>query len=165
MLPGRSTFRLAELAVLKEPNLANPREGSGSIVQTFLNVNLMKSHRGLRYLADEFGINLDQLKPGQFVAFMNRKRNRIKLYAAGSMYVYLMIRDEEGVIDEQSIKMIPKAFGSDIDIDITPAILAALGESPALIDDVRERRSRLPVYTPPSAPVTDRRHPGRRGDT
>lgn len=145
MAPIRSEgLKLAEVAGLRKPDMTEPRPNQGQLVQLFFNVNLGKSHRGLRMIAEEYGIDLSTLVPGQYVGFVNRAKARIKLFAAGNIYAYLVLPDDSKLTMEV-IGQIPKVFQSKADIAGNEVLGEAL-EAPAS-DSQYLRRERLGAGT------------------
>lgn len=119
-------IKLAEIAVLRTPNWAAPEARKGSLVQMFYNVNMGKAHRGMKLLASEYDIDLTKLVPGQYVGFMNRARNAVKLFTSGNMFAYLRLEDPTDQITEDVMNQIPKMFQSTASILIPEGVQAAL---------------------------------------
>jgi len=124
-------LKIAEIAVLKTPDWKPPTATKGQIVQMFFNVNAAKAHKGLHLLAAEYDINLDNLEPGQYVCFLNRKRNKVKMFSAGNLFAYLSLPDSATVTME-TIAQIPQMFLSRAELNFAPTLEAAL-ESPLAI--------------------------------
>lgn len=93
------------------------KEATGRVLQIFLNHDLRNGHDGLSGIAKEAGIDTRKLVPGQYVAFINAKKDKLKLYAANGVVAYLKL--EAGrKIDERVIRELPRVFqGGRIDYD------------------------------------------------
>jgi hypothetical protein len=117
---------IAEVAVAKKPDWSAVAANRGNIVQMFFNVNLVKSHRGLNLIAHEYDIDLGALEPGQFVCFLNRAKNRIKLYTAGNIYAYLALPERNQQVTMEIIGQIPRMFLSKAELNYLPIFEEAL---------------------------------------
>ncbi len=110
--------RIAEVTAIKHPHYGTPRAGLARVIQIFHNVNMVKSHRGLKALAHDFDIDLESLERGQYVAFLNRARNKVKLYATGNIYAYLPLPDPRGMVMAETIEAIFAAFQSTVRLEM-----------------------------------------------
>lgn len=137
-----SALEQSNIAALRRPNRTDPAPGHGQLVQMFFNVNVCKSHRGLKALAAEYDIELDTLVPGQYVGFMNRNRNKLKLFAAGNTYAYTVL--VEGHFTEEIIRQIPQAFQSR-SIITTPDVIGKVLSAPSRLDEKGHYKPLLPV--------------------
>jgi hypothetical protein len=81
----------------------------GVVLRCYLDQDLRLGHDGLEQVAKRDGFNTKKLTPGQFLVFINRKKNRIKIYAANDTLAYR--RMEQGqVLDLATIASIPRVF-------------------------------------------------------
>ncbi len=55
-------------------------KGAGRIAQVILDVDLRNSHDGLMEIAKQKGLSLKDLKPGQYLVFVNLNRDRFKIF-------------------------------------------------------------------------------------
>lgn len=99
------------------------------VVRVFPEVYMYYGHDGLVAIAKEAGIDLQQLKPGELVVFINTTRDKIKLYGANNVIGYY--RNKPGhPIDLRTIPLICKSFGSsgriDYEANLKEAIIKAL---------------------------------------
>lgn len=72
-------------------------------------------------------IPMSKLKKGEFVAFVNRARNKIKLCAANDLVAYLRLPQGQR-IDPAVIQYLPSAFNGTV-IEYDKAIEASLRKS------------------------------------
>lgn len=79
----------------------------GTIIEVIYDSDLRRSHLGLTKLARKHGINIDRLKEGRFVMFLNSKQNRLKLLTCNGVLVYLKSEHE---ITKEQIERIPTLF-------------------------------------------------------
>ncbi len=97
----------------EKPNLVarkkhfNKEEG---IIQVFMNVDMRNMHEGLAEIASKNGINVQELKLGQFVVFINAMKTRVKIFAANDVVAYQ--RSRSGKIQMETIQRIPESFGA-----------------------------------------------------
>lgn len=79
------------------------------IIRVVFNTDLRNSHDGLTIIAKELKVNTNDLKPGQFVVFVNTAKTAIKIYAAGNTVVHF--RPPGGKkLNLKTIAMIPSYF-------------------------------------------------------
>lgn len=87
---------------------------STRVVRCFLDVDLRLGHLGLALVSSKKGVRIETLSQGEFVMFLNRDQNKLKLYAANNVIAYLRL--PRGHIDLRTIQMIPSSFhGGKID--------------------------------------------------
>lgn len=85
------------------------------VLQVFLDSDLRAGHIGLSKKARQAGHSTDSLDPGQFLVFVNTKRNRMKVYAARQIIAYIQTPKGEHV-DLRTIQHIPNVFrGGQVD--------------------------------------------------
>lgn len=65
------------------PKAEMPR--GGRLKQAFQDIDMRLSFDGLTELAKKAGIDLNQLEPGEYVAFFNANRNYLKVAAANNV--------------------------------------------------------------------------------
>lgn len=104
------------------------------VLQCFFNADLRNGHEGLQQIATEAGLDVGKLSPGQYVIFVNAKRDRLKLYAANHVVAYYKAPAGQS-INLLTIQEIPRAFMSTGRIDYDVALKAA-------IEKTMERRAR-----------------------
>lgn len=67
------------------------------IIAIVENVNMCKSHTGLSTLLSELGINLKMLPEDVGVAFLNKKRTKVKILTSkGNVFSYLTAKEALG---------------------------------------------------------------------
>ena len=101
-------------ALIPRADLSKTSSPAGRIAQVILDVDLRNSHDGLMAVASKRGIKLSDLKPGQYLVFVNLNRDRFKIFAPapngrGAIIVYY--RSYQGRVDRQAIETMPQAFG------------------------------------------------------
>lgn len=74
----------------------------------FPNSDMRRGHAGLAEYARKEGKNVAKLEPGQFMLFVNRKKDQLKLYSAGNCVTHF--KSESGRIDMRIISEIPRNF-------------------------------------------------------
>lgn len=134
--------RLMEIAVANKPEMTAPRADRGALVQLFFNINMGKSHGGLKLVAKEYDLDLETLIPGQYVGFLNRKRTKLKLFTAGNIFAYLALPEDQQVTME-IIAQIPQVFQSRVPIHGAPVFVQALEEAIPLSATEMEHEKRL----------------------
>lgn len=82
------------------------------ILAIFHDVHMSLNHKGLAAIARERQINVNELRPGQFCVFINKAKNRFKVYAPNSVLAYYRSPENRG-ITTQALQYIPSAFGAD----------------------------------------------------
>lgn len=103
-----------------------PKAESGSskprIAQCFLNADLRGSHNSLRLMANDNGLDLDEIGSNQFVVFVNKKRTLMKVWAGFGTFSFT--RRER--IDLNAIKYLPRVFGATGDLNYDSALEQSL---------------------------------------
>lgn len=79
------------------------------IVRVIFNADLRCSHTGLRVVADELDIQLDELRNGEVVVFVNAKKNQLKLFGPMNSIVHFKNKDDSK-IDLRVLAQIPRFF-------------------------------------------------------
>lgn len=79
-----------------------------SIISVFPNADLRCGHTGLAITAADGNKSADNLKPGQFLLFINRKQTAFKLLAFNNTLVHY--RSPAGRIDLRAIQYLPQCF-------------------------------------------------------
>lgn len=80
------------------------------ILRIFWDINMNCQHDGLTKIAKKEKVILSDLGIGEFVCFLNRKKDRLKIFTADNILVYA--RAPKGQIDLGTIKRIPYYFRS-----------------------------------------------------
>lgn len=79
------------------------------ILRVFLNTDMRCNHLGLKKVAEEHKINLDRLREGEHVCFINRTRTMLKVYSKNDI-ISFMKSPKGQPIDLRVLELIPKAF-------------------------------------------------------
>lgn len=90
------------------PNLATQRK-ENKVLQLVFNADLRGGHDRLAKDASKLGIEVDRIKVGDFVVFVNRKRSALKIYAAGFTIAHFRMPDGR-VMDPRILRLVPKFF-------------------------------------------------------
>lgn len=78
------------------------------LVRVFLETDMRCQHAGLRTLAAKAKVKLSKLNAGEHVVFVNKARNRVKLYSNNGVISYLW--KEKGMLDMAALAQIPYTF-------------------------------------------------------
>lgn len=109
----------------------------GRVLQCFLNTDMRMGHDGLRKLAKDNKINVDDLQPGQYLVFINNAKDKLKIYASFGVIAYQ--RMEKGrKLDLNVIPYIPKAFNGTGRLDYEQSLKEVL-------EKALEKRLKQPV--------------------
>lgn len=88
---------------------------SNRVIRFFSEVNMRNGHKGLAELAKEEGIDINKLKQGEFIMFMNTKQNALKMFAQGNVIAHLKMPGTQR-INAKVITLLPRFFnGSKIE--------------------------------------------------
>lgn len=101
---------------------------SGSkLLMIFDNVNMGRSHDGLTEIAKRWKVDPHQLQAGELLLFINRARDKIKVFAPNNVIAYY--RAPKGTrVDMQALQYIPRAFTKSGKIDYDEALKKVLQE-------------------------------------
>jgi hypothetical protein len=100
---------------------------SGHIIRCFLDSDLRSSHDGLADQAKKSGIKVEDLKQGEYVVFVNSKKDRVKVYAAYHVLAYIKLPAGTSM-DLNVIRAIPKAFTASGRLDYNKALRETVEE-------------------------------------
>jgi hypothetical protein len=88
-----------------------------TLVRYYPDTDMRNGHDGLAEMARKSGIKIDNLGAGEFLAFVNRARNKLKLYNGQELVAYLRLKDNRK-IDPRVIQNLPRYFdGTKINYD------------------------------------------------
>ena len=106
------------LPILKKAIKSPEKAPKASIIrQAFLDVSMVNKHRGLSLIAKEAGINVDELKPGEFLLFLNANRTQAAMYGAMGVLTYIA-HPRKHRISSLILKNLPEIFkGEAFDYD------------------------------------------------
>lgn len=79
------------------------------IVRVIFDADLRCSHDGLRATAKKLSVSVDDLNMGEYVVFINSKKNMLKLYASGNTIAHFKTPDHRKM-NLKVIAQIPKYF-------------------------------------------------------
>lgn len=92
------------------------------LLRVFINVDLRAGHEGLSILAKKHNIQTSKITPGNYVVFINTRRDKLKMYAADEVVAYLRLPAGRR-ISMYVIKELPHVFnGVTINYDRALAI-------------------------------------------
>lgn len=87
------------------------------IVRYFPDSDLRGQHKALALQASKGKVNVDSLGAGEFLVFVNRKRDKLKMYTGGNVVAYLKMKDGHK-LNPSVIRNLPKHFsGAGINYD------------------------------------------------
>jgi hypothetical protein len=89
--------------------LASKPTTKNRLIRVFTDTNLKNNHLGLEKIAKSKDVDVSKLDMGEFVVFVNRKRNALKMYAPGNIVAHLKL-PENTKIDMRTIALLPKHF-------------------------------------------------------
>lgn len=93
------------------------------IIQVFLDTDMRFQFKGLIEICDKHKISIEDKEIGEFVVFINRKRNYLKILACNQSPKPVMAayQTPEKIIDLRIISQIPRAFNASGRFDIDRA--------------------------------------------
>lgn len=134
------------IAALKRLGPSAETTGRSSIRQVFLDVNMVNHHQGLLEIARKKKVDVTELKPGDFLLFINARGSYCKIMGANispagrpPMFPVTSIKSPRGQISPLILRELPKFFfGQPFDYDATlkPLLEAHLNKQ------TRERATR-----------------------
>ena len=77
------------------------------VVQVFFNSDLRCGLDGLTIIAKKAGVNSDDLSDGEFLVFINKKKNMMRVFH-GNMFTHY--RPESGRVNYGMIQHLPRSF-------------------------------------------------------
>lgn len=95
------------------------------VVRCFLDTNMCYQHDSLNKIARKGGMTLSSLEPGEYVVFINKALNKIKLFANNNVFAYCRL-DKGRRIDLKVISEIPSVFESTKTLNYDQALEAML---------------------------------------
>lgn len=82
---------------------------SAGLIKVFYDTDLRGGHKVLSEVARQHKIHVSKLEPGHYVAFVNKEKSGVKVYAASDVIAYMKAGRKDG-ITEDVIRQIPRAF-------------------------------------------------------
>ena len=99
-----------------EIQLALNKKKPNQVIRYFPDTDFRMGHEGLADLALKEGIDVHELKAGEFVLFTNAQKTAIKLYTAGNIIVYQKAPKNMRII-YSAIRVLPHFFnGRQLDL-------------------------------------------------
>jgi len=95
-------------------------------VHVFLGADLRCSHDGLKVQAKKSDIDLDKLRTGEAIVFINTKKNRIKAYSYNGVLSYIRLPNSQRIVDLSAIDYFPQEFNPNGTMDYARALKASL---------------------------------------
>lgn len=120
--------RVQEKRVKRSSKFLIPTKSHGRVIHVFLNSDMRNGHEGLALTARQNKIDIAQLQPGQYLVFINSKKDRLKVYAAFGVVAYLRLPSGQ-TLNMESIRLIPRAFNGGINLDYDKALRETLEEA------------------------------------
>jgi hypothetical protein len=98
-------------------SISTEKAPQSRVVQVILNADLRCQHDGLTAIAKTFGLNVNTLKCGEYVVFVNTRQSAIKMYAANNTVAHFKLPSDRK-LDLRVIGLIPRFFnGSKVDYE------------------------------------------------
>lgn len=97
------------------------------IVRVFLNVDMRNGHDGLASVARDYDISVDTLSAGEYLVFINSRRNKMKVYAVNNVVAYM--KTDKSVIDLNAVRYVPEAFTAEGELNYSKALARSVEES------------------------------------
>lgn len=91
-----------------------------TVLRLFLDADLHSQHDGLSKLAKKDGIDLQTLKPGEHVVFINVAKNKIKIFSSDKVLSYYKNGNRQIRVD--IIDQMVKTFGGNASVYYTRAL-------------------------------------------
>lgn len=107
-----------------------PKTKTGRILRYFPDTHLGNGHDGLAKIAKKKGVDVTNLRVGEYVVFVNTTKTALKLYAPGNIVSYLKMPGTQR-LNLGIIRSIPMFFnGTEIDYKgaLKSYILKQLGD-------------------------------------
>lgn len=95
------------------------------IVRVFPETNLINGHLGLSKIAKDAKVDVNTLKDGEFLIFINKRQSAFKLYAAKQILVYYR-HPKQHRMELQAIQYIPQIFQAKKRISYDEALTVLL---------------------------------------
>lgn len=91
---------------------------SNKLLRVVFNTDMRQGHLGLRQVAKDLKLNIDNMLVGDFIAFVNRRKTHLKLMTVNNTIAHLRMPDGAGQINMKLLAIIPKFFnGREIRYD------------------------------------------------
>lgn len=94
------------------------------IIRVFLDTDMRCQHPGLVLIAAKEGIKLDALEQNEHALFLNKFKNKVKIYSHNKVLSYM--RHDKGKLDLMALQEIPKTFATKGHLDFDAAIKKSL---------------------------------------
>lgn len=106
------------LTQVNEPNFKLPAVTSTNrVVRVIFEADMRCSHDGLRKIAKKLNVIIDTLSLGEYVVFINTKKNMCKIFAAGNTIAFFKMPGGK-MMNMKIIGMIPRFFnGKELKYD------------------------------------------------
>lgn len=95
-------------------------------IKILLGADMRSGHPGLKKQALKMGFDIDTLKEGEAVVFINVSKDRMKAYSWNGVLSYVRFTEKNRAIDLNAIDEFPKAFSPDGSMDYRKALRASL---------------------------------------
>lgn len=145
-------LKFLNLAVFKKLRPSGSQTSTTTIRQAFLDVSMANHHEGLVRIAESRGVDVLDLKPGDFLLFINPGRSYIKIMGANCAapgfppsFPITSVKAPRGRISPLLLRELPKFFNGkpfDYDSALKPILEAHLleqreGKRARIIDHVK----------------------------
>lgn len=96
------------------------------VIHLFQDVDMRMQHNGLTIHAAKKKVDLNELKSGQHIVFLNSKMNRFKIFSPGGILTYQY--QSKGRFDIQAFSKVAQAFSEDGQLNFDKALKESLIE-------------------------------------
>ncbi len=80
------------------------------VVRAVYDADFRCSHPGLTKIAQKLGVNPQELNEGEFLVFLNRPQNAVKIFASNNTIAYFKMPKPSQRVNLKIISMIPRFF-------------------------------------------------------
>lgn len=115
------------------------------VIRIFPDTFMGKAHKGLRFTAETYDVDLDRLSAGELVIFLSTRGTAMKCWAGiGDKSVIGYFKNEDNsILQVEDVANFSIAFGGQSNIKFTPKVLtafkAALHTCQLIAKEARER--------------------------
>ncbi len=95
-------------------------------IHFFGNVSMTNGHLGLSYIAEQHKVAIDDLRPGEFVCFVNKPFTAMKLLCPGGVLIYWK-QTNRRLLFKEVIDTLPQ-FLADADIGFSQEVKQAISK-------------------------------------
>jgi hypothetical protein len=91
------------------PNFTAKDSKQNRLLRIFFGADLRSGHKGLYEQATTQGFKVDSLGVGEFICFVNRRKNAVKMFASGRDFVGYY-KSPHGALNMKVLRSLPRYF-------------------------------------------------------